>query len=308
MTEARGIEGVVFNIQHYSIHDGPGIRTTVFLKGCPLRCFWCQNPESQATRPELFFDAAKCKGCGTCVEACAQHAITVRDNRSWTNRDLCQGVGACADVCPNEARSLMGRKMTASAVVEDVNADAIFYERSGGGVSLSGGEPLAQPRFATTLLRLFKEAGLHTVIDTCGCVPWDTLRQALQHVDLVLYDFKHMDPVEHERGTGVANGLILDNARRIHHDLKIPLLARVPIISGYNDSADNISATARFIAEELDKSVKVHLLPYHRLGEVKYERLERPGRAVAVEPPGDERMAELQKLVESFGLVAVVGG
>lgn len=308
MTEAGEITGVVFNIQHYSIHDGPGIRTTVFLKGCPLRCFWCQNPESQATRPELFFDVDKCQGCGTCVEACPEHAITLHDGRSWTNRDLCRGRGKCAEVCPNEARNLMGREMTADAVFQDVNADAIFYERSGGGVTLSGGEPLAQPRFAITLLKLCKQAGLHTTLDTSASVPWGTVREVLEYVDLVLFDFKHMDPAEHKKGTGAGNEIILENARKIYHELRIPLLARVPVIPGYNDSTDNISATARFVAEELDRSVKVHLLPYHRLGETKYERLERPGRAVAVDPPSDEHMAELLKVVESYGLAGVVGG
>lgn len=300
--------GMVFNIQHYSIHDGPGIRTTVFFKGCPLRCFWCQNPESQATRPELFFDTDKCKGCGSCVEACPEHAITLHDGRSWTNRDLCRGAGKCAEVCPNEARNLMGSEMSVDDVLKDVNADAIFYERSGGGVTLSGGEPLAQPGFAVEILRLSKQAGLHTTLDTSGCVPWDTVRDALQYVDLVLFDLKHMDSTAHKAGTGVPNATILQNAVKIRHELKIPLVARVPIVPGYNDSFDNISATARFVVEELDKSVRIHLLPYHRMGETKYERLERPGRAVAVDPPGEEHMAELHTLVESFGLTAVVGG
>lgn len=300
--------GVIFNIQHYSIHDGPGIRTTVFLKGCPLRCLWCQNPESQSLRPELFFDADKCKGCGTCVAACPDQAITLDGGRSWTNREQCKGAGGCAEACPNEARNLIGRFATAEEVFKDVAADNIFYQRSGGGVTLSGGDPVAQSGFATTLLRLCKRAGIHTTLDTCGHARWETLRPMLEHTDLVLFDLKHMDSVQHKQLTGASNDWILENARRIHHELSIPLLARVPIIPGYNDSAENLQATARFIAEELNTSTKVHLLPYHRLGETKYERLEKQGTAFSAEPPSEARMAELQQVFGSFGLTAVIGG
>ena len=308
MIEAESTKGVIFNVQHYSIHDGPGIRTTVFMKGCALRCLWCQNPESQSTRPELFFDSEQCKGCGTCVQACPEGAIELYDGRSWTNRKLCMGAGKCAEVCPHEARNVMGRYVTAEEIFKQVAGDAIFYQRSGGGVTLSGGEPLAQPRFAMSLLKLCKDASIHTALDTCGYAPWDTVRQVLDYVDLVLYDFKHMDPVEHEKCTEVSNDLILDNARKIHHELSIPILARVPIIPGYNDSVENIEATARFIATELGNSIKVHLLPYHRLGETKYERLEKPGKSVSIEPPSEERMSGLKKIVESFGLTTYIGG
>lgn len=308
MPEAQEARGVIFNIQHYSIHDGPGIRTTVFLKGCPLRCTWCQNPESQAFLPQLFFVGENCTGCGKCADACPERAIEIRDGRSRTNRELCRAQGKCVEACPNEARSLMGRYATAQEVFEDVNGDAIFYARSGGGVTLSGGEPLAQPEFATSLLKLCKAVGLHTAIDTCGYARWETARRILEYVDLVLYDFKHMDPMLHEKWTGVRNELILENARRIHHELSIPVLARVPLVPGHNDSLENIEATARFIANELGRSVKVHLLPYHKLGEAKYERLEMPGKSVSIEPPSDERMSELQNIVESFGLACIVGG
>lgn len=308
MREVPDAKGVIFNIQHYSIHDGPGIRTTVFLKGCPLRCKWCQNPESQVSRPQLFFVSDKCAGCGKCADACPEGAVQVRDGRSRTNRELCRARGKCVEVCPNEARSLMGRYVTAQEVFEDVNGDAIFYVRSGGGVTLSGGEPLAQPEFATVLLKLCKDAGLHTAIDTCGYARWEVARRVLEHVDLVLYDFKHMDSIVHEKLTGVPNDLILDNVRKIRRELSIPILARLPLIPGYNDSLENIEATARFVVTELGDSTRVHLLPYHRLGEAKYERLEMPDKAVSIEPPSDERMSELQKTVESFGLTCVVGG
>jgi pyruvate formate lyase activating enzyme len=307
MVEAQVTKGVIFNIQHYSIHDGPGIRTTVFLKGCPLRCLWCQNPESQASRPEIFFDSERCQGCGICVQACPEGAIELYGGRSRTNRDLCRGTGKCAEVCPNEARNLMGRYVTAGEVFERVAADEVFYQRSGGGVTLSGGEPLAQPQFAISLLKLCKDAAIHTTLDTCGYASWATAKRVLEYVDLVLYDLKHMDPVEHEKHTGVSNDLILDNAKRIHHELSIPMLARIPLIPGYNDTAENIAATAQFIATELD-SIDVHLLPYHRMGETKYERMEKPKKSISVQPPSDERMEEMKQVFESFGLTVNLGG
>lgn len=308
MTDPGDITGVVFNIQRYSIHDGPGIRTTAFLKGCPLRCLWCQNPESQIMRPEIFFVSENCTGCGACAEVCPQGAIEVIDGRSRTNRTLCVGCGKCTEVCPNEARNLMGRSATAQEVFQELAADEIFYQRSGGGVTLSGGEPLAQPEFATAVLRLSKEASLHTAIDTCGHAPWETMRKVLEYVDLVLYDFKHMDPERHHRYTGVSNELILENAQRVHHELGIPMLARIPVIPGYNDTRENLVATARFIATELGDSTGVHLLPYHRLGETKHERMEQQNKTLAAEPPSEEQMEETREVFESFGLVVHLGG
>ncbi len=308
MASVEDTKGVIFNIQHYSIHDGPGIRTTVFLKGCPLRCFWCQNPESQASQPQIFFNAEKCTGCGKCVDSCPEGAIQLIEGKSQTDRSLCKGIGKCAEICPNEARSLMGRYVTAGEVFKEVNGDALFYRNSGGGVTLSGGDPIDQPDFTISILTLCRDAGLHTAIDTCGYAPWETLRRILEYVDLVLYDLKHMDPASHKRYTGVSNELILENAKRIHGDLGLDMLARVPIVPGYNDSLENLKRTAVFIANELGTGIGVRLLPYHRLGEAKYERLEEPEKSAPIHPPGDEHVEEIKEIFESFGLRVNLGG
>ena len=308
MNEAEATKGIIFNVQHYSIHDGPGIRTTVFMKGCPLKCAWCQNPESQKLQPELFFNAEACTGCGSCVQVCPVKAIEIVEGKSKTNRKLCSGIGKCAEVCPNEARTMMGRVVTAGEVFKEVNGDSIFYQRSGGGVTLSGGDPVAQPEFSISILKLCKNAGIHTAIETSGCVKWEILSQILNYVDLVLYDFKEMESAKHKTHTGVSNTLILDNVRKIYHERQIPLLARVPVVPGFNDSVENITATARFVANELGKDVKVHLLPYHRLGETKYERLEYISTTTSIKPPTDEQMAKLNEIVASFGLTVAIGG
>ena len=308
MIDTENQKGVIFNIQHYSIHDGPGIRTTVFMKGCPLYCVWCQNPESQALQPELFFNVEACIGCGKCMQACPSTAIEIINGHSKTNRQICRSTGVCVDVCPNEARSLMGKYVSASDVFKEVNGDAIFYRRSGGGVTLSGGDSVAQPEFAVSILKLCKNAGIHTALDTSGYVKWEKFQKILEYVDLVLYDFKQMDPVLHKKYTGVSNNLILDNVKKIYHEYRIPLLARLPVVPGYTDSVENIEAIAKFIANELGKEVKVHLLPYHRLGETKYERLECLSACASIQPPGEDQMLKLKELVESFGLTVYIGG
>ena len=302
-------KGRVFNIQHYSIHDGPGIRTTVFINGCPLRCVWCQNPESQSMAPSIFFMTEKCTGCGQCVEACPERVITVINGKSSTNRALCKGCGKCAEVCPNEARELIGKEMSVGQVFKDVNSDAIFYQRSGGGVTVSGGDPVAQPDFVIAILKMCKDAGLHTALETSGVAPWPIVKKILSYTDMVLYDLKHMDGEAHKRFTGKSNKLALANAKKIVAEFPhIAFVARVPLIPGYNDSEENIARTARFIAEELRDSIKVHLLPYHKLGTIKYERMEDTGKIIHIEPPSDEYMQKLRQIGESFDLITAVGG
>ena len=301
-------QGIVFDIQSYSLHDGPGIRTLVFLKGCPLACVWCQNPESQHRQPEVLLNLEKCTGCGQCVPICPDQAIQIADGKSHTRRNLCRGCGKCAAVCLNEARTLAGRTMSAEEVFQEVKKDEIFYKRSGGGVTLSGGEPLAQAEFSASILRLCKQAGLHTAIETAGMAKWEVFRQVLEYVDLVLYDLKHMDSLAHQKCTGVPNDLILENVKRIRRELAIPVTARIPVVPGFNADPKNIEATARFIATELDPAAKVNILAYHRLGETKYNRLEKGRNIINIIPPTEEQMTNVQKTLESFGLTVVIGG
>ena len=301
------ISGFIFDIQHYSIHDGPGIRTTVFLSGCPLRCLWCQNPESHAMAPQLLFRSEKCTGCGLCISVCPEKAVALAEDGIRTDRYRCSGCGACVSVCTAGARSISGREVSALEVFEDVASDKVFYEGSGGGVTLSGGETLLQPEFSRALLRLCRENGISTAVETCGAAPWDRVKELLSETDLVLYDLKHMNPQEHTSGTGVSNKIILDNLRKIHGELGLSVQIRIPVIPGYNDSEENLRSTAVFVAEQLDRNTPVCLLPYHRMGTGKWVQLEKTEPAFTAETPGEEQMRSYQKIFEYYGLTATVG-
>ena len=274
MNEAalRNVRGTIFNIQHYSIHDGPGIRTNVFLKGCPLRCLWCSNPESQKPVPQLMFRADRCTGCG-----------------------------ACAAVCPNEAREIIGTSVTAGEVFDEVAQDELFYAKDGG-VTLTGGEVLAQPAFSAAILQLCRQAKIHTAIETCGFADWSALEEVLLYTDLVLYDLKEMDPALHRKYTGVDNNQILENLKKIDDQKALEIWVRVPLIPGYNDDKENLLATARFVKENLHKCTQIHLLPFHRLGEGKYEQLENEPNGFSSTVPEDSYMESLREYVRSFGL------
>lgn len=308
---APEISAPIFNIQSYSIHDGPGIRVTVFVKGCPLRCVWCANPESNLAEPQLMTYGSKCTGCGRCVTVCPLGAISLRETdgrlRELTDRNLCRDCGACTAVCPSEARELAGEEMTVRQVLDRVLKDKLFLDASGGGMTISGGECLMHPDFSQALLHAAKQEGLHTAVESCSFASRDVVDRVFCHVDLALLDIKHMDSEKHKEYTGVPNEQILDNIRHIYHDLKVPVTVRVPCIPGCNDSDENIAATAAFVANELGADVAIHLLPYHRMGEAKNESLGK-SMNLSIEIPDSAHMERLRQLVESFGLTAQIGG
>ena len=264
------MQGMVFDIQKFSIHDGPGIRTTVFLKGCPLSCLWCHNPESRSPNPQLSFVPGSCIGCGFCVGICPAAAHTITDDHHDLDRQLCQVCGRCVQKCYTKALELVGRQMSVAQVLDEVLKDLPFYKTSGGGMTLSGGEPTLQIDFIATLLSQAKEAGLHCCVETSGHCDYARLERILPLVDLWLFDWKESDPIRHKEYCGVDNRQILANLRRLHaHGAAIRL--RCPIVPTYNDRVDHFQAIAD-IAKELPLLEGIEIMPYHRLGRDKLAR------------------------------------
>ena len=294
-------------MQRFAIHDGPGIRTLVYMKGCPLRCLWCSSPQSQKPSPEILHIELNCKKCGRCVEACPVEAITLSEEEGVKiDRELCTSCGKCVEACPNQALELVGNYMTVEELFREVNKDSPFYRRSNGGVTVGGGESTMQHDFVTAFLKRCKQSYIHTAIETCGFIKWEHFQKMLDYIDLVHLDIKHMDDAAHEEITGASNQLILENARRVAAIR--PLIIRIPIVPGCNDSDDNILDTAMFAAK-LDKNLqRVELLSYHKFGTQTYSRLGREYTLTDVEPPGDDHMTRLKEIVESCGVKAQVGG
>ena len=278
--------GFVFNIQQFSVHDGPGIRTVVFLKGCPLRCPWCSNPESQITSPELAWSSSKCMGCQKCIENCPQQVITQGvSGEIKINRDVFHNCFKCADSCPTGALSVFGKKMSINEVLSVVESDSSFYRRSDGGMTLSGGEPLLQDDFAINLLKEAKHHGIKTTIETCGCVEWSVMEQACKLLSTVIYDIKCIDSSKHKRHTGVTNEQILGNFEKMCRKFpNLPILARTPIIPGFNDTEEDVVSIIDFVKQF--PNVTYEFLQYHRLGQPKYISLGR------VYPLGDVKLSD----------------
>ena len=309
MATEKTIKGTIVKIERFAIHDGPGIRTVIFFKGCPLRCQWCSTPESQTVSPEMAYYASKCTQCQKCLEVCPPKAITVSaDGKIVTDKNLCDNCGKCVEVCPNEARKMVGEEMTVEQVMAEIEKDTVFYWNSGGGVTLSGGEPTMQPKFALAILKTCKERGIHTAIETCGYVEWDVLDEMLKYLDFVYFDIKHILSIEHEKLTGRKNDLVLENCRKIISNYpQILLVMRIPVIPGYNDSEENIVNTARF-ACQLKGVMRLELLPYHKFGVHMYDALLRDYSLAEVKTPSAERMCELENLVRSCGVPVQIGG
>jgi len=299
------LKGLVFNIQRYSIHDGPGIRTTVFFKGCPLRCKWCSNPESISSQPEILVRETRCNGCRRCIEVCSPAALSLASTGLWLDRQKCDLCLKCIDACWEDAIEVAGRYMGLGEVVDECRRDELFYHNSGGGVTLSGGEPLIQADFALALLERCKLLGLNTALDTCGHVHWQVLEKALQFTDLVLFDIKHLDADEHRDGTGVDNKLIMDNLEKAANYGRARIWIRVPVIPGYNDSDQYMERLARGL--QGIKAEKVSLLGYHEWGRPKYQSLGKAYQLSGRKPLSDERICAIAGIFKSQGLDATAG-
>ena len=288
--------GCVFNIQKFSIHDGPGIRTTVFLKGCPLGCLWCHNPEGLSSETEIEFEPSRCIGCGACVSACPRGCQSLTEAGREYDRTECIRCGKCADVCLPGSLKRVGKEMTVDEVIEKVMADKIFYDTSGGGMTLSGGEPFFQPDFTLALLEAAKKEGLHTAVETSGFTGRENLLRALPFTDLFLFDCKATGDETHRRLTGVPQAPILANLRAIG-DLGAQIVLRCPIIPGANDTEEHFAAVAALL-NEVPGITSADLEAYHPLGTGKAPKIGKVQKFVTAPPP-KERMEEIRTLIQS---------
>jgi pyruvate formate lyase activating enzyme len=302
-------KGTVFKIERFAFHDGPGIRTVVFMKGCPLRCVWCSTPHSQLPSPEVLYYEDRCTHCGTCAEICHAGAIGESSSgRLTTDRSLCDGCGVCAEACVAGARRITGKETTVAQVLDEVEKDSRFYRNSGGGITLSGGEPTMQPDFSREILKGCRERSTHTTVETCGYAKWDALDDMLHDLDLLYVDVKHMSATVHERLTTKSNVPILENVRRAaaSHP-EVAMIIRVPVVPGMNDSEENIRETAQFV-HQLGTDAKMELLPYHRLGIPNYAVLSRRYQLPDLQPPSEDRLRALVETVRSCGVAVETEG
>jgi pyruvate formate lyase activating enzyme len=303
--QQQELTGKIFEIKRFSIHDGPGIRTTVFFKGCPLACKWCHNPEGISAKPEIAFVEKKCAVCGACVDACPNGAQHIdREGKRLFDRQRCTICGKCTDACYPQALLLYGTDVTVDYLMDEISADKDFYKNSGGGVTLSGGEPLLQAEFCEVLLKCCKAAGIDTAVDTSGYVRWEAIQKVLDHTDLFLYDLKHMDSGMHARYTGVPNQRILDNLKRLGSYDK-PVEIRIPIIPDVNNSRDNICRTAEFLCGIRSLTV-IKLLRYHSMARSKFAAVGRMDTMPQVESPTEEEMVRISEWFGEYGLTAVI--
>jgi len=302
-TESQKYSGLIFDIKHYAIHDGPGIRTTIFMKGCPLSCKWCHNPESRSVKIEKMYSKAKCIGCQQCVEICPQDACSLTANGIITDKDLCIVCGECADKCPTKATEMSGYTISASKIIDILKREIVFFDQSGGGVTFSGGEPLLFPDFLNMVLDLCGENKIHRTVDTSGYVKKDILLDVAKRTDLFLYDIKMMDPQKHKKYTGVDNQRILDNLWVLSEtDAKI--IIRMPLIKNINDSNSDIEQAADFISRLPGKEKGVDILPYHDIAIHKHEKLGQTYDPNGMTAPDEEKLNHIIYKFRQYGIAA----
>ena len=310
LTGNQDIEGTVLHLEKMALFDGKGMRTVVFLKGCPLRCQWCSTPESQKLSPQLGYDADKCTGCQNCVTVCPKEAIRAAEDghKVETDPDRCDLCFECVTVCPEKARKRYGREQSCQNVLEEIEKDDVFYFHSGGGVTISGGEPLIQIDFAKAILSGCKERGIHTAIETSGHVPWETFLEVLPLVDAILIDIKIHNSDRHKELTGHSNERILSNIKKIDQsDFPVELYIRIPLVPGMNDSEENLSATVAF-CKGLQKFKELHILPYHRLGAASYRFLNMNYPLEEIERPNIEVIEATVERLKKEGIEVKIGG
>lgn len=298
------MNGYIFDIQRFSLHDGPGIRTTVFLKGCNLNCFWCHNPESINKEPEIQFFRHKCTGCGRCLRICPQNAIRRVGEELVFLRELCTKCGKCAEECFTGARIMVGKFVSTEEVMCEIEKDIPFYNASGGGVTISGGEPMLQIGFLKELLTRCREKHIHTAVDTAGHVPYKNFEEVIPSTDLFLYDLKVIDEQVHAQVTGTGNKLILKNLQRLSADFG-NIVIRIPVVPGVNDNEINMRHTGEFL-KKLDGIRKVELLPFHKMALGKYEGLGKEYKARNFGPVSKERLAFLRKILSEYNISVIV--
>ena len=299
------VTGIVSEIERYAVNDGPGIRTVVFLKGCPLRCQWCANPETQVITPQVMYWQARCIGCKMCVDQCPHRALRWGETGIVVDRESCRACGRCTEICNSQALTMAGHKYSVKEVLEEVLKDKPFFDTSGGGVTFSGGEATSQRDFLLALAKSCKEAGLHTCIETCGYAKWEVFESILPYIDIFLFDIKAIDDDVHRKFTGVSNQLILENLSKLKaHGANV--VVRIPTIPGVNNTRENFLGTVEFLKKQPSSS-PVSLLPYHRLGASKYEKLDMDYDMADLEPPSNEEMQQYAELFTSNGFSTSIG-
>lgn len=300
------VSGTIFDVQGFSVHDGPGARSLIFLKGCTLNCFWCSNPEGISAKNLPLFYASKCIDCGKCMQNCPVDAIRIAKENHFINRKLCVDCSehSCVNECYTDALKFSGRSTTVDELYKVIQRDRPFWG-NGGGITLTGGEPLFQADFASTILKKCFDAYIHTAIETCGNVPWKNFEKVIESLDWIFFDLKQLDPVLHKQGTGASNEMIVDNVIRLSKTFKGRVIFRLPLIPGFNDSDENLEKIAALILQT--KWKEINILPLHHLGREKYESLGLEYKGLSYPTPTKDKMLEIKGVFESKGISCYIG-